>query len=293
MALFCALRQKTIRDSLLMHEQLIEELNQKLTEGDIELPLLPEIAQKVILMASNENINATQLSDIIHRDQALAGNILRITNSASYAGNVKIVSLQQAIARLGINLLREIALAASVQDSVFNVPGQEKIVQHLWQHSLATSAFAKEIARHRRRNVESAYLCGLLHNIGKPIALRTLQDTLKNSVEKLSFEEILEILKHTHRSIGLRMATEWDLPEQVAESIKYCEDFENCENFEDDVFTVALAHMCSDELLLPENITVEEICNHEVIDALNLYPEDIEEIIDKKEKVKELIQSMS
>ncbi|NQZ58420.1 MAG: HDOD domain-containing protein [Lentisphaeraceae bacterium] len=276
-----------------MHDLLIEELNKRLTEEDIELPLLPEIAQKVILMASNENINATQLSDIIHKDQALAGNILRITNSANYAGNVKIVSLQQAIARLGINLLREIALAASVQNSVFNVPGQEKIIKHLWQHSLATSAFAKEIARHRRRNVESAYLCGLLHNIGKPIALRTLQDSLKKSPEKLSFKAVLEILKETHQSTGIRMATEWDLPEQVAETIKFSDNFENCENFEDEVCTVTLAHMCADELLIPASTSVEEICNHQVIDSLNLYPEEIEAIIEKKEKIKELIQSMS
>jgi len=275
-----------------MHKKLLEELHKKLNDGSIELPLLPEVAQKVILMVSNENINAAKLSDIIHKDQALAGNILRITNSASYAGSMKIVSLQQAVARLGINLLREIALAASVQNSVFNVPGQEKIIHYLWEHSLATSAFSKEIARHRRRNVESAYLCGLLHNIGKPVVLKALHQLCKEMSIKLTDDETREILNNHHHLTGIRLATEWNLPEQVAASIKYYDNFDECDNFQDDVFTVTLAHMCSDELVTPELITPDEICNHAVIDSLNLYPDYVEEVLEKKDKIRELINSM-
>ena len=273
-------------------EQLLTELRNKLNDNSIELPLLPEVAQKVIAMTSDENCNAAQLSNIIHQDQALAGNVLRITNSASYAGNCKIVSLQQAVSRLGLNLLREITLAASVQNSVFNVPGKASIVGHLWSHSLASSAYAKEVAKSRRKNVESAYLCGLLHSIGKPVLLKYLIETAKELNVTLSDEQILEILDQEHHSIGIRMANEWDLPDQVEMVIKYFETFDDAENFEDEVMTICLAHMCADELLLPEKVTAEDICNHDVIDALNLYPDDVENILSKKEKVQELISSM-
>ena len=50
---------------------------------------LPEVAQKVIAMTSDENCDASQLSTLIHRDQSLAGNILKITNSASFAEMLK------------------------------------------------------------------------------------------------------------------------------------------------------------------------------------------------------------
>ena len=273
-------------------ETLVQELKNKLQDGKLELPLLPEVAQKVIAMTSDENCNAAQLSAIIHNDQALASNVLRITNSASYAGNCKIVSLQQAVSRLGLRLLREITLAASVQNSVFNVAGRKDIVKYLWEHSLASSAYAKEIARTRRRNVESAYLCGLLHNIGKPVTLKYLSDIAKEMSVKPTDEEILQILADNHHIIGLRLAVEWDLPDQVAETIKHYESFDDCENFEDEVMTISLAHMCADELLTPETISISEICEHDVIDAMNLYPDDVEQIIEKKEKILELISSM-
>jgi putative nucleotidyltransferase with HDIG domain len=273
-------------------DTLVQELRNRLNDSSLELPLLPEVAQKVIAMTSDENCNAAQLSAIIHRDQALASNVLRITNSANYAGNYKIVSLQQAISRLGLNLLREITLAASVQNSVFNVPGHEKTIKHLWEHSLGCSSFSKEIARSRRRNVESAYLCGLLHNIGKPLTLKHLHETTKKLSIRLTEEEIFKILAEEHHIVGSRMAIEWELPEQVSMTINYYERFDECENFEDEVMTVALAHMCTDELLSPDTITQEAISQHDVVDALNLYPDDVNAIFDKKEKILELISSM-
>lgn len=273
-------------------EQLVNELRNRVNDSSIELPLLPEVAQKVIAMTSDENCNAAELSTIIHNDQALASNVLRITNSASYAGNCKIVSLQQAVSRLGLNLLREITLAASVQNSVFNVPGKDSIISHLWAHSLASSAFAKEIAKSRRKNVESAYLCGLLHAIGKPVLLKLTTDIIKEFKLNVSDEQILDILDQEHHPLGMRMAKEWELPDQVSMTIQYYEDFDNSENFEDEVMTICLAHMCADELLVPEKISQEDISEHDVIDALNLYPEDVESIFEKKDKIKELISSM-
>lgn len=273
-------------------DTLIQELRNRLNDSSLELPLLPEVAQKVIAMTSDENCNAAQLSAIIHRDQALASNVLRITNSANYAGNYKIVSLQQAISRLGLNLLREITLAASVQNSVFNVPGHEKTIKYLWEHSLGCSSFSKEIARSRRRNVESAYLCGLLHNIGKPVTLKYLHETAKKLSIRLTEEDIFKILSEEHHILGSRMAADWELPEQVSVTINYYERFDECENFEDEVMTVALAHMCTDELLRPETITQEAISQHDVVDALNLYPDDVNAIFAKKEKIQELISSM-
>lgn len=275
-----------------MNEKIVEQLRLQLSTGSLELPMLPEVAQKVIAMTSDENCDASQLSTLIHRDQSLAGNILKITNSASYAGNVKIVSLQQAIARLGINLLREIALAVSVQNSLFNVPGQEKVVNYLWKHSLASSSYAKEIARSRRKNVESAYLCGLLHTIGKPIVLKSLHDLCKKEKTNLTLEEILSILEDEHKAISLRLAKEWDLPEQVVQSIEFFDDFESCENFEDEVCTVVLAHICADDLMDNENSEDLNLADHVLIDLLNMYPEDVEELLGKKEKILELISSM-
>lgn len=138
--------------------------------------------------------DAVQLSALIHRDPALAGQVLRIANSPTYMPRMPIVSLQQAVARLGLNTVTEIAFVASLQGGAFKVPGYEGELKQLWRHAIASAAFAKEIARLRRSNVEAAFLCGVLHAIGKPALLRVVADVEKTLAQPL--------LAASERSLG-------------------------------------------------------------------------------------------
>jgi HD-like signal output (HDOD) protein len=109
-------------------------------------------------LASDPNADAAKLSALIHQDQALAAHVLKIANSPAYMPRSPVVSLQHAVAMLGITLLSEIAFTASLKVGAFQVAGYEDEVKQLWWHSLATGAFAKEVARAKRMNIESAYL---------------------------------------------------------------------------------------------------------------------------------------
>lgn len=150
-------------------EQLLIERIQK---GAIELPLLPQVASRILAMVYDPNAEAAKLAALIHQDQALAAHVIRIANSPAYMTRNPVVSLQHAVSMLGMNLMSELAFSASIKGSAFKVPGWDDEVKRLWQYSLASGAYAKEIARTRRFNVESAYLCGLLHGIGKPSCCR-------------------------------------------------------------------------------------------------------------------------
>jgi len=70
------------------------EVAERVAAGQIDLPLLPQVASQVVMLAGNPNTDAAQLSDTIHRDPALAGHVLRIANSAAYMPRMPIVSLQ-------------------------------------------------------------------------------------------------------------------------------------------------------------------------------------------------------
>lgn len=59
----------------------------------------------------------------------------------------------------------------SCRSKVFNVEGFKTDVRESFDLSLATAALSQEIARVRRLNVEDAFLCGLLHDIGRPVLL--------------------------------------------------------------------------------------------------------------------------
>src|SRR5688572_21842385 len=138
-----------------MLDTMGSEVEQLLLTGGLKVPMLPQVATDVLQAAGDDKCDAARLSGLIHKDPALAGRVLKIANSPLYMAKSPLVSLQQAVARLGFGTLTEIALAASVESGVFAAPGFEAEIQSLWQEALATAAFAKEIARLRRLNVET------------------------------------------------------------------------------------------------------------------------------------------
>ena len=101
--------------------QIGAELGEGLNSSSLELPVMPRVASKVLALTHDPNAEVSDLSELIHSDQSIASHVLRIANSAAYGGGDQIVSLQQAVARLGMNLLGEIAIAVSVQN-VMNFP---------------------------------------------------------------------------------------------------------------------------------------------------------------------------
>ena len=144
-------------------DALEQHLIERIRKGAIELPLLPQVASRILSMVYDPDAEAAKLAALIHQDQALAAHVIRIANSPAYMTRNPVVSLQHAVSMLGMNLMSELAFSASIKGSAFKVPGWDDEVKRLWQYSLASGAYAKEIARVRRFNVESAYLCGLLH----------------------------------------------------------------------------------------------------------------------------------
>ncbi|MDG2255792.1 MAG: HDOD domain-containing protein [Opitutaceae bacterium] len=81
------------------------------------------VASKIFTLTNNPNAEVGDLSQLIHSDQSMASHIMRIANSAIHGGGDQIVSLQQAVARLGMNLLGDIPIAPSLQGDLFKEPG--------------------------------------------------------------------------------------------------------------------------------------------------------------------------
>jgi hypothetical protein len=85
-----------------------------------------------------------------------------------------VVSLQQAVSWLGVAEVRNIATAVMLRGEVFNAPGHEPESEDLWREAWLAGLWAKEIARERRKHVESAFLAALMHRTGAALALKIL-----------------------------------------------------------------------------------------------------------------------
>jgi putative nucleotidyltransferase with HDIG domain len=268
-------------------------LSERIETGTVEVPLLPKVASEVLTMVYDPNAEAAKLAALIHQDQALAAHVIRVANSPAYMPRNPVVSLQHAVAMLGMNLLSEIAFTTSLKNAALKVDGFEQEIKGLWRHSLASGAYAKEIARMRRFNVESAYLCGLLHAIGKPVVLQTAAALAKEHDIPVEPGPLEQLLAGYHTRVGSLIAKQWALPPQVTEAIAFYEYYDQATVARQECMTTCLADRLATHLLDPSHLDEPAVREHPVYADLNLYPEDVDTLLKFKDKIAAILDAMN
>src|SRR5215470_15699406 len=84
---------------------------EQLLNSEIRLPSPPVIAVKIIDLVKREDYSFKQLAAIIESDPALVARILRVANSGFYGVPQTVASIEKAIALLGLNTLKNVALS--------------------------------------------------------------------------------------------------------------------------------------------------------------------------------------
>ncbi len=274
-------------------QRLEQALNERMASGNIQLPLLPRVATQILALVNDPNSDAATFAGLIHKDQALAAHVLRIANSPAYMPRVPIVSLQHAVSMLGINLLSEIAFTVSLKAGTFQAPGFEKDLEAMWWHAVASGAYAKEVAKLKRTNLESAYICGLLHAIGRPVVLNTAIKLAKELNVQADPCFMFKLVSDYHVQVGDLMGEQWALPKQVRESIFYYQNYEQAPNFKQEVMIATVAHRFASFILGQGEMSVETLYDHPAFADLNLYPKDLAALVAAQDMVRNVVSSMS
>jgi HD-like signal output (HDOD) protein len=275
--------------SATLRTRLITQLEQ----GSLDLPLLPVVANQILQLSGDPNAHVTKLSSLIQQDQALAGQILRIANSPAYLPRSPIVSLQQAIAWLGMNMLAGLAFSVSVQSGVFTIKGYEKEIRRLWSHALATGLYGKEIARRIRHNVENAFLCGLLHSIGKPVILHLLLTSQSKEERPPSWTILEPLIQECHISAGTKLAEFWELPDPVQEAIRLYPDhtYSQASSPTKGAIITCLADHLASFCLGISSFEEEALRALPVIQDLNFYPDDMDALLELGEGIRQSVEA--
>jgi putative nucleotidyltransferase with HDIG domain len=202
-----------------------------------------------------------------------------------YSPEEQIVSLQQAVARLGFQGLRNIVLTVTMRTKVFDVPGFETRIRNLWIHSAIAAAWAREIARLRRTNVESAFLCGLLHDVGKPVVLQEFVSLAAALGEPLPRGLSREWMTEFHELVGRKLVERWKLLPSVVDAVSHHHHPETARSHRDAALTTCLADMLAHWTVDPSPQRTELLRGHEVPVALGLYVEDVNNLLRRGEGV--------
>ncbi len=190
----------------------VQKLLDKISDGKINLPPVPDIVIKLREALDRDDVSLSEVVKTIMSDQILTLKILKIANSALYAKHEKITSLQQAVVYFGLNSLISIATIHALSNIV---PKNASRVKMVLNHCLLTGLIARLLAPYCAEDPEEAFVCGLLHDVGKTVLLENLTPLRLNESH---FEKIID---EYHPVAGLRLAERWNFSEVIKSVIRF------------------------------------------------------------------------
>src|SRR5689334_16392590 len=124
------------------------ELVQKMVKQVSTIATLPEITAQIIRTVEDPKSTATNLHKIVSHDPALVTRILKVVNSSFYGLPGQIASIERAIVLLGLNAVKNIAVAASLGQLFRGVKLCEGFTaKDLWKHCVAVAVTSRELAK--------------------------------------------------------------------------------------------------------------------------------------------------
>lgn len=191
----------------------------ELENGDISLPSLPDVVLKIRKLLESDNCDFQRISQAVTMDPVLVSKLFVFANSAYYnRANIKAETLDAAISRLGFEVVRNTAMSLAMKQLYKSDTRDDvaRYVREVWSRGITLSCMAYALARTQTNlNQETAYLCGLMHEVGKLYILTKAEEF----PDFLGDTEKLEAVMHEwNPQVSKSIVESWGFPHDVVES---------------------------------------------------------------------------
>jgi diguanylate cyclase (GGDEF)-like protein len=255
------------------------------------LPTLPAVAVRVLQLCQSDDLDLKQIANTISQDPALSAKVLRLVNSPVFALRQEVRTVPHALALLGVNAVRTLALSFSLVRDLRK--GQQAGLQTYWKRSIVSGVAARELAVALRFPApDEAFLAALLQDIGilalgrvagkdyEKIAVRAGDDHL--ALARLE----REAFGSDHAEVGAWMLGTWRLPETlrvaVAFSHRTADELQRAGLHEDVrrlASIVRLSGLMADIWARANPVAPTAILKEEVARSVGLAPEELEPVL--------------
>jgi putative nucleotidyltransferase with HDIG domain len=160
----------------------------------------------------------------------LTAKILKLVNSAFFGLPQRISNPAKATSLLGVDLIKAIVLTSGTFDKFKNLDVSGFSLDDMWQHAMSTAACAKIIAQQSnfdRKDTDTAFMSGLLHDIGKlliaahmPDKFAQVHDHIKRHGTTMASAE-MAVTGTTHAAIGAYLLGLWGLPDPIIDATAF------------------------------------------------------------------------
>lgn len=205
------------RPDLSANARAIEHLLISHFDGhDLTMPSLPQSAERVLSNLGRKDSDFGKVAAEIAGDQVLTAAVLRAVNSPFYRGIEKITALRPAVTRLGAKALRALIMHQAMRTATFMKKGGDNaLASFVWRRSVVCGFVMRGLARFCGRDEESAFLTGLLHDIGNVITLRIVCDEENVARERIDLPTFDYLCYESHQEFGELVGKEWKLPAEL------------------------------------------------------------------------------
>ena len=198
-------------------DQLAYQLYEDLKSNQLLLPSLPDVAIRVGQAVNHDLADAHRVARVIENDPVMTAKLIKVANSARYAGRASIAALPDAIARIGLNTTHSLVITFALRELFrCNIPSMYEIMRDLWQQAREVAAICHILApRCSAVDPESALLAGLVHNIGGVVIITYARDFPELTGDP---KMVLDIIDRLKGQLGKMVLQRWDFPPSLVEA---------------------------------------------------------------------------
>lgn len=192
-------------------EQAVVEL---VRQGKVRIPPMPEAAMRLAAELARSTWTVDDLVAVLKTDQVLAAGLLRLANASAYARGEPVTELSVAVVRIGAQDLHRLALTSGLQQLAVTNGPLVSLRRRAWRGALASAMVCERLAALANDKAEESYVAGLLHDIGRLLAITCLETVLLAHPEEQPRDEAewWALVENLHVELGLVLVTHWRLP---------------------------------------------------------------------------------
>jgi HD-like signal output (HDOD) protein len=203
----------------------VKGLAAELSGGQVDLPSVPDIVVRLQKTLSDDNVSNETVVVVVGSEPVLAGKLLTMANSVALnLSNRKIADLKTAVARVGFNIVRSVALSFAMDQlkKAEEFRHLETQLNTLWKSSVQIAALCHVIARRfSSLNGDTALLAGLMHNVGRIYILTRASKYPSLTADPLTFNSIV---RDWHANVAKALLENWKVPDEIVDAVGGYED---------------------------------------------------------------------
>lgn len=188
------------------------------------LPPLPGSVFRILELLRDPNVTTNALATAVGYDPLLAARLLRLANSSYYSRQRNVTTIHKAIDTIGTKALYDAVMLGVAANTFSKEIEGSTVGRAIWEHSIAVALLSREISQIMDlQGTENAFICGLLHDIGKFILLKADVKCFTALSQRIEEDEMMMSEERhfgvNHTEVGVLMARRWGLPDEISSAI--------------------------------------------------------------------------